>query len=85
MFNGVFWGDSLPRIKDRVRVINLDDKQSKGTYWISLFIDRNTAVYFDSFGIEYIQDKLKINPSHAIHVAYKIMILLCADFIVLPS
>ena len=28
-------------------VINLDDKNSKGTSWISLFIDRNTAVYFD--------------------------------------
>ena len=29
-------------------------KQNKGKHWISLFIDRNTAVYFDSFGIEYI-------------------------------
>ena len=24
-----------------------------GTLWVLLFIDRNTAVYFDSFGIEY--------------------------------
>ena len=29
-------------------------KKSKGTNWISLFIDRNTAVCFDSFGIAYI-------------------------------
>ena len=35
-------------------VINLDDKKSKGTHWISLFINRNLAVYFDPFGIEYI-------------------------------
>ena len=35
-------------------VINLDDKQSKGTHWFSLSIDRNTTVCFDSFGIEYI-------------------------------
>ena len=28
-------------------------KKGKGTHWVSLFIDRNTAVYFDSFGIEY--------------------------------
>ena len=35
-------------------MINLDDKKSKGTHLVSLFIDRNTAVYFDSFGIEYI-------------------------------
>ena len=29
-------------------------KKSKETHWVSLFIDRKTAVYFDSFGIEYI-------------------------------
>ena len=60
MINGVFSfsRDNLPRIKDGAYVINLDDKKSKGTRWISLFIDRNKAVYFDSFGIEYImQDK----------------------------
>ena len=37
---------NLPRIKDRAYV-------SKSKRWDSLFIDRNTAVYFDSFGIEY--------------------------------
>ena len=41
-----FSEDNLPRIKDGVYVINLDDKQNKGTHWISLFIERNTAVYF---------------------------------------
>ena len=35
-------------------VINLIDKSIKGTHWVSLFIDKNTAVYFDSSGIEYI-------------------------------
>ena len=39
-------------------MINLDDKNSKGTHWFSLFIDRNAAVYFDSFGIEYIPQKV---------------------------
>ena len=29
-------------------------KKSKGTHWVSLFIDRNTAINFGSFGIEYI-------------------------------
>ena len=46
--------NNLPRIKDGTYVINLDDKKSQGVHWVSLFIDRNTAVYFDSFGIEYI-------------------------------
>ena len=29
-------------------------QKSKGTYWVSLLIDRNAAVYFDSFSNEYI-------------------------------
>ena len=29
-------------------------KKVKGTHWVSLFIDRNTAVYFHAFEIEYI-------------------------------
>ena len=36
-FNGVFSRNSLPRIKERAYVINLDDKKSKGTHWVSLF------------------------------------------------
>ena len=32
-------------------VININDKQSNGTHWVLLYNDRNTAVYFDSFGI----------------------------------
>ena len=53
-FNSVFSRNNLPRIKDGAYVINRDDKNSKGTHWVSLFIDRNTAVYSDFFGIEYI-------------------------------
>ena len=41
----------------KVYVINLDDKNRKGTNWVSLFIDRNTTVYFDSFGIQYIKQE----------------------------
>ena len=50
-FNGAFKRHNLSRIKDEAYVINFDDKQSKRTHWILLFIDRNTAVYIDSFGI----------------------------------
>ena len=50
-------------------VINLDDKQSKGIHWVSSFIDKNIAMYFDSFGIEYIvQEELnKIKDKSIIH------------------
>ena len=41
-------------------------KKNKATHWVSLFIDKNTAVYFDSFGIEYdpqeVLSKNKTNP-----------------------
>ena len=53
-FNGAFSRNNLPRINNGVHVKNLDGKISKETHRDSLFIDRNTAVYFDSFGIEYI-------------------------------
>ena len=39
-------------------MINLDDKKCKGTHWISLFIDRNTVVYFAYFRIEHIPQEV---------------------------
>ena len=33
-------------------------KKSRRTHWISLIIDRNTAMYFDSFEIEYIPQEV---------------------------
>ena len=53
-FNGIYSRDILPRIKDGAYVINLDDKQSKRTHCVTLRINTNTAVYFDSFGTGYI-------------------------------
>ena len=43
---------SLLRIRHGVYVTNLDDKNSKGSHWVLLFIGKNLGVYFDSFGIE---------------------------------
>ena len=56
-FNGVCSRNILPRIKDEAYV-NVDNKKSREIHWISLFIDRNTAVYFDYFVIEYIPQKV---------------------------
>ena len=39
-------------------VRNIDGKKSKEKHWILSFIERNTAAYFDSFGIEYISQKM---------------------------
>ena len=73
-FNGVFSRNNLPRIKYVPYVINLDDKNSKETHSDSLFIDRNTAVYFDSFRIEYIPQKVlnKIKDKSITHSIFRI-------------
>ena len=39
-FNGVFSRTNSPRLKDGEYVINLDDKNSKGTHWVSLLIKK---------------------------------------------
>ena len=64
----------LPRIKDGLYVINLNDKNSEGTHWVSLFIDRNLAVYFNSFEIEYILLEVinKIRDKSIIHNIFRI-------------
>ena len=73
-FNGIFSRNNLSRIKDGPYVINLDDKNSKATHWVSLFINRNTVVYFDSFGIEYIPQEVlnKIRDKSITHNIFSI-------------
>ena len=46
------WNKYRSQITTQVK--DLDNKNSEGANWVSLFIDRNTAIYFDFFGIEYI-------------------------------
>ena len=74
-FNDIFLRNNFPKIKDGAYVINLDNKNSKGTHWVSLFIDINLPVYFDYFGIE-------ANQLLTIYLEYKILNLLCLDIIV---
>ena len=49
-------------------------KKSKGTHWVSLFIDRNAAAYFDSFRIEYIPLEVlnKIRDKSITHNIFRI-------------
>ena len=59
-FNGVFSRNNLPKkIKDGAYVINLDEYADVGTHWIVLFCNRNEIVYFDSFGVEHVPEKIK--------------------------
>ena len=59
-FNGVFSRDNLPKkIKDGAYVINLDEYADVGTHWIALFCKRSEIVYFNSFGVEHVPEKIK--------------------------
>ena len=54
--------------------INLGEKNSKRTHQVSLFINKNTAVYFDSFEIEYITVEVlnKIKDKSIAHNIFRI-------------
>ena len=59
-FNGVFSRNNLPKkIKDVAYIINLDEYSNVGTQWIALFCKKNEIIYFDSFSVEYIPNKIK--------------------------
>ena len=60
IFNGVFSRNNLPKkVNDGTYVINLDEHADVGTHWIALFCNRNEIVYFDSFGVEHIPEKIE--------------------------
>ena len=57
--NGVYSRNNLTnKIKKGTYVINLDEYENTGTYWVSLFVKPKYTVYFDSFGIELIPKEI---------------------------
>ena len=58
-FNGVYSRENLPKIKDGVFVINLDEYSDIGTHWVALYIHNNDLTYFNSFGVEHIPKERK--------------------------
>ena len=64
----------MPKIEDGAYVINLDNKNSKGKHWVSLFIHKNVAIYFPSFGIDDISQEVlkKISDKSITHNMFRI-------------
>ena len=46
------------QIQDGAYLINLDEYADVGTHWIALFRNRSGIVYFDSFGVEHVPEKI---------------------------
>ena len=59
-FNGVYSRNNLPKIKDGVYVINLDEFKSIGTHWIALYVNTKNVTCFESFGVEHIPKEIRI-------------------------
>ena len=81
-FNGIYSRNNLPnKIKKGAYVINLDEYENTGTYWVSLFVKAKKVIYFGSFGIEHIPEEIdkKLNQ---VYLEYKRTIQLCADIFV---
>ena len=67
-FNGVYSRNNLPnKVKKGASVINKDQYENTGTYWVSLFVkpkyttvssSLECTVYFDSFGVEHIPKEI---------------------------
>ena len=53
-FNGVYSRNILTKIKNGVYIINLDEYESIGTDWTTLFVNAENVTYFDGFGVEHI-------------------------------
>ena len=58
-FDGFCSRNNLSKIKDGAYVINLDEYESIGTYWVALYVNDDNVTYFNSFGVEYIPKEIK--------------------------
>ena len=58
-FNGLYPRYDIPKIKDGVYVINLDEYSDIGTHWVAFYVHNNNLTYFDSFGVEHTPKEIK--------------------------
>ena len=59
-FDSVYLRDNLPKIKDGIKVVNLDKYESVRTHWITFYINSDKTTFFESLGVEYIAKEIKI-------------------------
>ena len=83
-FNVVYSKNNLPKIKNSAYIINFDEYESTGTYWIALYVNAENLTYFDSFGVEHIPEEIikLIGNKNIITSIYRIQAY-CANTFVL--
>ena len=87
-FNGVYFRDNIPKIKDGTYVINLDEYSDIGTHWVALYVGsaspkdvNNDVTYFDSFGEEYIPKEIKAFTDRSLSITTNIFRIQAYDSI----
>ena len=52
--DGVYSRNNLSKIKYEAYIINLDEYESIGAYWIALYVNAKNVTYLDGFEVEHI-------------------------------
>ena len=78
-FLGVFSKNNVSKLKNnQSTIVNLANSNDTGTHWIAMKVINNKLFYFDSYGIPYIPDIIKINTQiiklYRIFIEFKVMI-----------
>ena len=55
----IYSRNNLPKTKDGAYVINLDEYESIGIYWIAINANAENVTYFDRFGVEYMSKDIR--------------------------
>ena len=57
-FYGIYSRDTLPKIKGRAYIINLDGYSYTGTHWVALYVHNNDVTSFEHFGVEHLPNEI---------------------------
>ena len=82
-FKGIYSSNNLPKIRDGAWVINLDEYESIGTYWIALYVNGS---HFNAFEVRYIPKEIAklIGNKHITTNTYRIQAndsIMCGTFV----
>ena len=78
-FNGAYLRNNLPKIKDGVYIINLDDYKLIWTHCIAFYVNGDNVTYSNSFGVEHFPSPkntklIETKISQQVFIEYKQMI-----------